>query len=206
MNYINIIIHAVLWLFGFFILWRIPKCNGSNTESENSKSIGRVRAFNGNFAIALRAYTYMLRLGKEGTRRVSKYSVLNANYIKARLTPYLNLRYKKHCMHEVVFNDEKQQEYHVSTMDIAKRLMDFNYHPPTIYFPLIVHGALMIEPTETESKDTLDKFIDVVIKITEECKVNPKVLRDSPHRAIIKRVDAVKAARNPIIVCNTSCN
>lgn len=174
-------------------------------EINKEKSIGRVRAFNGNFGIAIRAYTYILRLGKEGTRRVGEYAVLNANYVKAKLSPHLNLPYKRHCMHEVVFNDEKQEEYHVSTMDMAKRLLDFNYHPPTIYFPLIVHGALMIEPTENESKETLDEFIEVMIKITEECKVNPEVLRQSPHRAIVKRVDAVKAAREPIIVCNTCC-
>lgn len=175
-------------------------------SDNNEKNIGRMRAFFGNFGIDIRAYTYVLRLGKQGTRRVSQYAVLNANYIKARLTPYLNLPYKRHCMHEVVFNDENQAQYHVSTMDMAKQLIDCGYHPPTIYFPLIVHGALMIEPTETENKDTLDEFIETMINITEQCKTNPELIQQAPHKALIKRVDAVKAARNPVIVCNISCS
>lgn len=174
-------------------------------DSNNPKGIGRVRAFYSNFGILVRAYTYMLRLGKEGTRRVGQYAVLNANYIKARLQEYYNVPFKVHCMHEVVFNDEKQAEHHVSTMDIAKRLLDFGYHPPTIYFPLIVHGALMVEPTETESKETLDEFCEVMIQIAEEAKVNPEVLQQAPHTTVVKRVDAVKAARNPVVVCNTCC-
>lgn len=169
------------------------------------KSIGRVRAFYGNFGVVVRAYTYMLRLGKEGTKRVGRYSVLNANYIKARLKDFYNVPYPQHCMHEVVFNDEKQTQYHVTTMDIAKRLIDFGYHPPTIYFPLIVHGSLMIEPTETESKETLDEFVEAMIKISEEAKVTPELLQRAPYSAAIKRVDSVKAARNPVVVCNTCC-
>jgi len=175
------------------------------TIEDKEKSIGRVRAFYGNFGIDVRAYTYAVRIGKEGTRKVGLYSVLNANYIKARLTPYLNVPHKRHCMHEVVFNDEMQTQYHVSTMDIAKRIIDYGYHPPTIYFPLIVHGALMVEPTETENKETLDEFIDVMIKITEEAKTNPEVLLQAPTKANVRRVDAVKAARSPVIVCNTCC-
>lgn len=169
------------------------------------KSIGRVRAFYSNFGIIVRAYTYMTRLGKEGTRRVGMYATLNANYIRVKLQEYYNLPHKVNCMHEVVFNDEFQAQYGISTMDIAKRLLDFKYHPPTIYFPLIVHGALMIEPTESESKETIDEFIDVMIKIANEAKTNPQLLHDAPHTTVVKRVDAVKAARSPVIVCNTCC-
>jgi len=163
------------------------------------KSIGRVRAFYGNFGVVVRAYTYILRLGKEGTRRVGQFSVLNANYIRVQLSNYYNLPHNVNCMHEVVFNDEKQEPYHVSTMDIAKRLLDFKYHPPTIYFPLIVHGALMIEPTETESKQTLDEFIEVMIKISKEAENDPEILQSAPTTTPVRRVDAVKAAREPIV-------
>ena len=172
---------------------------------EKEKSIGRIRAFYSNFGILVRAYTYMLRLGLEGTRRVGRYAVLNANYIRARLRPYYHIPYDVNCMHEVVFNDEKQEQYHVSTMDIAKRLIDFNYHPPTIYFPLLVHGALMVEPTEVESKETIDEFIEVMIKIAEEAKTHPELLQQAPHNTPVRRVDSVKAARNPVVVCNTCC-
>ncbi|MFA4831029.1 MAG: aminomethyl-transferring glycine dehydrogenase subunit GcvPB [Patescibacteria group bacterium] len=166
----------------------------------HKKSIGRVRAFYSNFGIIVRAFTYILRLGKAGTERVGRYAVLNANYIKARLKDHYNLAYDKHCMHEVVFNDKNQEQYHVSTMDIAKRLIDFGYHPPTIYFPLIVHGALMVEPTETESKETLDEFCEVMIKIAAEAKNNPELLHQAPHHTPVGRVDAVRAAREPVII------
>lgn len=169
------------------------------------KSIGRIRAFYSNFGVIVRALTYMTRLGKEGTLNVGRYATLNANYIKARLKGHYNLPFKQHCMHEVVFNDEIQQEYHVSTMDIAKRLIDFGYHPPTIYFPLIVHGALMIEPTEVESKETMDEFIDAMIKIAEEAKTDAEKLHTAPHYSPVRRVDAVKAARNPVIACAKCC-
>ncbi|MBI5414864.1 aminomethyl-transferring glycine dehydrogenase subunit GcvPB [Candidatus Peregrinibacteria bacterium] len=170
------------------------------------KSIGRIRAFYGNFGIDVRAYTYILRLGKEGTLRVGRNAVLNANYIRARLEEHYHLPYKVNCMHEVVFNDEKQEKYHVSTMDIAKKLLDYGFHAPTIYFPMIVHGALMIEPTETESKQTMDEFIDVMIHIAEEAKVNPTSIQKAPINTVVKRVDGVKAARNPVIVCNSCCS
>lgn len=174
-------------------------------EQRGEKSIGRVRGFYSNFGVIVRAFTYVTRLGKEGTRRIGRYATLNANYIKAKLKEHYNLAFEAHCMHEVVFNDEKQSEHHVTTMDIAKRLIDFGYHPPTVYFPLIVPGAIMIEPTECESKETLDEFIDVMIKIAQEAKSNPETVQRAPHRAIVKRVDSVKAARNPVVVCNTCC-
>jgi glycine dehydrogenase subunit 2 len=181
--------------------------NGDKYELDFSgdKSIGRVRAFYSNFGILVRAFTYMTRLGKEGTRRVGEIAVLNANYIKARLRDHYHLAFDVHCMHEVVFTDAKQQVYGVSTMDIAKRLIDFGCHPPTIYFPLLVPGALMIEPTETESKETLDAFVDAMVQIAEEAKADPDRLHRAPLNAAVKRVDSVKAARNPVVVCNTCC-
>lgn len=182
-----------------------PYMPAQDCEGDTSKSIGRVRAFYSNFGILVRALTYMVRLGAEGTHRVGRIAVLNANYIKARLQEHYNVPYNVNCMHEVVFNDEYQQEHHVSTMDIAKRLIDHGYHPPTVYFPLIVQGALMVEPTETESKETIDEFCDVMITIAEEAKSKPEVLQQAPHRALVKRVDSVKAARQPVVVCNTCC-
>lgn len=167
--------------------------------SNDEKSIGRVRAFYGNFGVTVRALTYMLRLGKEGTDKIGRYAVLNANYIKERLKEHYNVAFDTHCMHEVVFNDKKQEPDHVSTMDIAKRLLDFGYHPPTIYFPLIVPGALMVEPTETESKETLDEFCEVMIKIAKEAKDDPEKLQNAPHNTPVRRVDSVKAAREPVI-------
>ncbi|MDP3975729.1 MAG: aminomethyl-transferring glycine dehydrogenase subunit GcvPB [bacterium] len=185
---------------------RIEKSGDAYTLNfDYPHSVGRVRAFYGNFGIMARAYTYILRHGKEGTRRIGEFAVLNANYIRARLQGTYNLPHQGNCMHEVVFNDENQAQYHVSTMDIAKRLLDYGMHAPTIYFPLIVHGAMMIEPTETESKQTIDEFCDIMIKISEEAKTDPEMLQQSPHRTVVRRVDAVKAARNPVIVCNTCC-
>jgi len=171
----------------------------------DEKSIGRVRAFYSNFGILVRAFTYMTSLGQEGTFRMGRTATLNANYIKERLRKYYNLAYDKHCMHEVVFNDEIQQKNHVSTMDIAKRLLDYGYHPPTVYFPLLVSGALMIEPTEAESKQVLDEFCEAMIKIAHEAEENPELLQQAPHDTVVRRVDAVKAARNPVVVCNTCC-
>ena len=179
---------------------------GYDLEFKTEKSIGRIRAFYSNFGIVVRALTYMLRIGKEGTYRVGRYATLNANYVKARLKDHYHVPYPQHCMHEVVFSDKLQQEYGVSTMDIAKRLLDFNYHPPTIYFPLIVQGALMVEPTETESKQTIDEFVTAMVQIAKEAERDPQKLHDAPHTLPVKRVDAVKAARNPVIVCNTCCS
>ncbi|MFA6388584.1 MAG: aminomethyl-transferring glycine dehydrogenase subunit GcvPB [Patescibacteria group bacterium] len=175
--------------------------NGADYQltADTANSIGRVRSFYSNFGVIVRALTYMLRLGKTGTERVGRYAVLNANYVKARLHEHFDVPFQAHCMHEVVFNDTKQQAYHVTTMDIAKRLLDFGYHPPTIYFPLIVPGALMIEPTENESKETLDEFCDVMINIAKEAQENPSLLQSAPQLTPVGRVDSVKAARQPII-------
>ncbi|MBU1112970.1 MAG: aminomethyl-transferring glycine dehydrogenase subunit GcvPB [Candidatus Omnitrophica bacterium] len=160
-------------------------------------SIGRLRAFYGNFSVLIRAYAYILRLGQEGLLRVAKNSVVNANYLKEKLRNYYCLPYPKACMHEVVFSAESQKEKGASALDIAKRLIDYRIHPPTIYFPLIVKEALMIEPTETESKETLDKFIEVMLEINREIELDLERVKNSPQSAPVKRVDEVRAARFP---------
>ncbi len=160
-------------------------------------SIGKLRAFYGNFSVLVRAYAYLLRLGKEGLPRVAQNATLNANYIKAKLKNYYNTASSKSSMHEVVFSCVKQKERGISALDIAKRLIDYGMHPPTMYFPLIAKEALMVEPTETENKETLDYFIEAMLKINKEIDDNPQNIKDAPHHTPVKRVDEVKAARNP---------
>ena len=161
-------------------------------------SIGQVRAFYGNFGVLVKAYTYIKSLGAEGLRQVAENAVLNANYLMSKLKKYYDLPYKSVCKHEFVLSD-KGMPNHITTSDIAKRLLDYGYHAPTIYFPLIVHGSIMIEPTETESKQTLDEFADVMIKIKKEAEENPELLKNAPSTLPVKRLDAVTAARNPIL-------
>ncbi len=160
-------------------------------------SIGKIRAFYGNFGVLVRAYAYILSMGAEGLRRATEMAVLNANYLMKGLKGYYDLPYDRPCMHECVFTDKFQERYHVSTLDIAKRLIDYGFHPPTIYFPLVVKGALMIEPTESESKEGLDRFIKTMITIGEEAKENPDLLREAPQRVKTRRLDEVLAARKP---------
>jgi glycine dehydrogenase subunit 2 len=162
-------------------------------------SIGRVRSFYGNFGVVVRAYAYIRSHGAEGLQRVSEAAVLNANYIMEKLKGYYDLPFNRICMHEVVFSGQKQKNIGVSTLDIAKRLMDYGFHPPTVYFPLVVKEALMIEPTETESKETLDEFIDAMIQIAEEAQTDPEHVRNAPHTTFISRPDEAKAARLPIL-------
>ncbi len=170
--------------------------NGSyDLDFNHPQSIGRVRAFLGNFGMMVRAYTYIREMGPEGLKRATELAVLNANYIKSRLREYYHLPFGEGTMHEVVFSDKKQKEFHVSTLDIAKRLMDFGYHPPTIYFPLVIFGALMIEPTETESKETLDSFCEAMIQIAKEAREQPELLQKAPHNTRLRRLDEAKAAR-----------
>jgi glycine dehydrogenase subunit 2 len=164
-----------------------------------NKSIGRIRSFNSNFAVLVKAYTYILTNGAEGLKQTSEHAVLNANYIRAKLKGHYHLPYETETLHEVVFNDKIQEEHGVTTLDIAKRLQDYGYHPPTVYFPLIVHGALMIEPTETESKEELDGFIEAMIKIAEEAKKDPNLCKKAPTRPVVGRLDEVTAARKPIL-------
>ncbi len=164
---------------------------------DRPESIGKVKAFYGNFGVILKAYAYALSMGPEGLRRASEMAVLNANYLMKRLKGHYYLPFDRPCMHECVFTDRFQEKYHVSTLDIAKRLIDYGFHPPTIYFPLVVKGALMIEPTETESKENLDQFVETMVAIAKEAEENPDLLRQAPRRVKVRRLDEVLAARNP---------
>lgn len=166
-------------------------------NNDRPQSIGRVKAFYGNFGVLLKAYAYILSMGAEGLRRASEMAVLNANYLMTRLKDHYYLPYDRPCMHECVFTDRFQEKHHVSTLDIAKRLIDYGFHPPTIYFPLVVKGALMMEPTETESKESLDRFIETMITIAKEAEGNPDLLRQAPQKVKVKRLDEVLAARRP---------
>lgn len=166
-----------------------------------AQSIGRMKAFYGNFGICVRAYTYVRMLGAKGLREVSENAVLNANYLLARLKGVYPLPYDRTCMHEFVLSGVLPNAPSVHTMDIAKRLMDYGYHPPTVYFPLIVPEAIMIEPTETESKQTLDAFADAMIQIAQEATAQPELLHEAPHTTPVSRLDEVQAARQPVLQC-----
>jgi glycine dehydrogenase subunit 2 len=161
------------------------------------RSIGRIRAFYGNFGVMVKAYAYILSMGAEGLKRASEMAVLNANYLMTELKGSYHLPYERPCMHECVFTDRFQEKFHVSTLDIAKRLIDYGFHPPTIYFPLVVKGALMMEPTETESREGLDRFIETMIAIAKEAEENPELLRQAPRKVKVRRLDEVLAARKP---------
>lgn len=165
----------------------------------NPDSVGRMHGFHGNYGVLVKAYVYILTMGAEYLKKASEYAVLNASYVKVKLKDHLHLAYDRPCMHEAVFSDKNQQENGVSTLDIAKRLMDCGYHPPTIYFPLVVPGAIMIEPTETESLEELDAFIEVVKNVVDEAKNDPELLHSSPTRFKVKRLDETQAARNPCL-------
>ena len=160
------------------------------------ESIGRLGASYGNFGVMVKAYAYIRTLGAEGLREVSENAVLNANYLKEKLKAYYHLPYDRSCMHEVVFSGKRQKAKGVRTLDIAKRLLDYGFHPPTIYFPLVVDEALMTEPTETESKETLDAYIDAMKKIAREADENPEILHTAPHNTPVRRLDEVRAARH----------
>jgi glycine dehydrogenase subunit 2 len=176
----------------------IKSGNGYNWSDKFPNTIGRVRAFYGNFNVVVKAYTYIRSIGAEGLKHATEMAVLNANYIKEKLKPYFDLPYDRVCMHECVFSGNRQvAESGVHTTDIAKRLIDYGYHPPTIYFPLIVPEAIMIEPTETESKETLDTFCDAMIAIAAEAKENPQRVKESPLSTPVSRLDEVLAARKP---------
>ncbi len=168
-------------------------------DNDIENSIGRAKPFYGNFGIYLRAYTYIRTMGAKGLKEVSEAAVLNANYIKARLKDRYEIPYEQYCKHEFVLSGSKQKEYGVRTLDMAKRLLDFGVHPPTIYFPLNVEEGMMIEPTETESKETLDYFIDAMLQIADEVESNPDNVLEAPHTTIIDRLDETTAARKPIL-------
>jgi len=168
-------------------------------DYDKKDSIGKIKTFYGNFNVLIKAYSYILSLGAEGLKKASQIAVLNANYLRKYLVKYYYLPYPEICMHEFVISATWQKKKGVRALDIAKRLMDFGFHPPTIYFPLIINEALMIEPTETESKETLDMFIEVMKKIAKEADENPEILKSAPHKTQIKRLDEVKAARDLIL-------
>jgi glycine dehydrogenase subunit 2 len=162
-------------------------------------SIGRVRSFYGNFLVVVKALAYILALGSEGLKEVSEIAVLNANYIRRSLEGIYHLQYSTPTLHECVFSDKHQKKYGVNNLDIAKRLIDFGLHPPTVSFPLTVHGALMIEPTETESKRDLDMFIQAMKRIADEAVHQPELLKEAPHSTYVRRLDETRAARQPVL-------
>lgn len=168
-------------------------------DYDRPQSIGRIKPFYGNFGINLRAYTYIRTMGAEGLKKVSEFAVLNANYMMRKLEKVFQLPYPQHCKHEFVLSGSIQKKLGVRTLDMAKRLLDFDIHPPTIYFPLNVEEGMMIEPTETESKETLDSFIDIMTRIAKEVEEDPEIVQEAPHHTIVKRMDEATAARKPIL-------
>ncbi|MEJ2154428.1 MAG: aminomethyl-transferring glycine dehydrogenase subunit GcvPB [Desulfobacteraceae bacterium] len=178
---------------------RVVKENNRYEWSESfPHSVGKLHAFYGNFGILVRAYSYILSMG-DHLKSASQFAVLNANYIKEGLKAVFHLPYDRPCMHECVFTDKYQREYKVSTLDMAKRLMDYGFHPPTIHFPLVVSGAIMIEPTESESKQTLDGFVSAMQQIAREAETEPDRLHHAPHFPKLKRLDETRAARKPLL-------
>jgi len=163
------------------------------------KSIGPIKAFWGHFGVLVRAYTYMRILGAEGLREAAEHAVLNANYLLSRIKDVYPLPYNRICKHEFVVEGHLKDAPNVHALDIAKRLIDYGVHPPTNYFPLIVHEALMIEPTETESKQSVDNYADILLKIAEEAKSTPELVLEAPRNAPVRRLDEVRAARKPVL-------
>ena len=174
-------------------------------EHDRPKSIGRLRGFQGNFGVFVRSYAYVLSLGADGLAEASETAVLNANYLKARLAEgrtgkHLPIAFDRHCMHEFVLSGKPmKRELGVATLDLAKRLLDFGFHPPTVYFPLLVEEALMIEPTETETKESLDAFADAIDRILAEAESGPEVAKQAPYTTPVRRLDEVKATRHPVV-------
>jgi glycine dehydrogenase subunit 2 len=166
---------------------------------ERPQTVGKLREFWGNFGMFVRALALIREYGPEGLKRTSELAVLNANYVRARLRGTYHLPYETDSLHEVVFDDAAQKDTGVTTMDIAKRLIDHGFHPPTIYFPLVVHGALMIEPTETEPKEMLDAFVAAMQAIDEEAKRDPEAVKAAPVRPVRSRLDETRAARKPVL-------
>jgi glycine dehydrogenase subunit 2 len=179
---------------------RVVEKDGRFELSEDfPESVGKLHAFYGNVGILIRAYSYIRSLGGENLKRATQLAVLNANYIKEKLKGTYHLAYDRPCMHECVFSDKNQAANKVTTLDIAKRLMEYGFHPPTIYFPLIVKGAIMVEPTETECKEDIDQFIEAMKAIAEEAQDNPELLFEAPKITKVGRLDEIGAARNPCL-------
>ena len=177
---------------------RVLKENGSYLlHVDFPNTIGRLHGFNGNIGVMIKAYSYIMNMGAEFLKKASQFAVLNANYIKESLKDTFHLPYDRPCMHECVFSDKNQEAHKVTTLDIVKRLMDYGFHPPTIYFPLVIPGALMIEPTETESKEDIDLFIESLKAIAREAQENPDLLHEAPTSCKRRRLDETTAARKP---------
>jgi glycine dehydrogenase subunit 2 len=173
---------------------------GYYLDHNRPESVGRVRSFNGQFGMVVRAYTYIRELGAEGLAQVSDLAVLNANYLAALLKDHYPLAYDAACMHEAVFTDsELEKKTGVKTLDVAKRLLDYGFHSPTVYFPLVVKGAMMIEPTETESKETIEAFANAMIQIKAEAEKDPELVKNAPHNSRVGRLDEARAARKPVL-------
>jgi glycine dehydrogenase subunit 2 len=185
----------------FLPIPRLIKVAGDKYElvTRRPRSIGRVRAFYGNFGVLIKALSYILTMGDEGLTHATEAAVLNANYIAHHLKDAYDIPYPGRVMHEVVFSDNAQAGYGVHNSDIAKRLIDYGFYPPTMSFPLIVHGAIMVEPTETESRKELDLFIQAMKLISKEAASDPDVLKNAPHNTRISRLDEVTAARKPVL-------
>lgn len=177
----------------------VKKDDNYGFDYDRPLSIGKVKNFYGNFAVIVKAYTYIKSLGGAGLKEACQLAVLNANYLRHQLRDSYHIPQDRVCKHEFVASSKKQSGQGVTTLDIAKRLIDYGYHPPTIYFPMIVHEAIMIEPTETESKERLDSFVQTMQTIAQEAVENPNLVINAPHKAVIKRVDEVTAARKPVL-------
>lgn len=182
-------------LVGFLPAPLVAKSNGKYRLVSPPSSIGKIASFYGNFGVMVKAYAYVRSLGPEELKQISGDAVLNANYLKEKLKPHYFLPYDRTCMHEVVFSGKKQKAKGVGTVDIAKRLLDYGLHPPTVYFPLIVSEALMTEPTETESKETLDRYIAAMEEIARDAVENPEILHNAPQNTPVRRMDEAKAFR-----------
>jgi glycine dehydrogenase subunit 2 len=184
----------------FLPLPRVLKENGKYVLSLSfPDSIGKLHPFYGNFGVMIKAYSYIRAMGAENLKKASQLAVLNANYIREMLKGLFHLPYDRPCMHECVFSDKYQKSQKITTIDIAKRLIDYGFHPPTIYFPLVVNGAIMIEPTETESKEEIDLFIEACEAIAKEAEENPELLQEAPTRSKVRRIDETTAARRPCL-------
>jgi glycine dehydrogenase subunit 2 len=176
--------------------------NGERYELQHTspKSVGRLRSFVGNFGMMVRAYTYIREMGPEGLKAATDLAVLNANYVRVLLAEDYPASFPQTCMHEVIVSDKKlQAETGIKTLDIAKRLIDYGFHPPTVYFPLVVAGAMMVEPTETESKETIDRFVEAMKAIAKEARETPELVQTAPATTRIGRLDEARAARKPIL-------
>jgi glycine dehydrogenase subunit 2 len=176
----------------------VVESNGKYRLRTPEASIGRVRAFHGNFMVLLRAYSYVKRLGAIGIRRVAENAVLNANYLRVKVRDHWRVPHDRVCMHEFVARPTKEmREAGIHTMDVAKRLIELGYHPPTVYFPLVVNEAIMAEPTETESRETLDRFADAMIQVAKEAIAGEEFLHAAPRNMPVTRVDEAMAVKNP---------